>query len=215
MNPFVEILTKALVLPNKKNYIEVKKLQIQLPKGDSLIDDISFSLHSGNRLLIRGISGKGKTTILRAINGLWPYTKGEIYIRPTLTSLFVPQKLYIPKANLKEAICYPKLKRLPDDNEIIQILTKCGLSYLSNKLYETCDWNGTLSLGEQQKIAFCRIIINKPDIIYLDEITSALDEESERYLYNEIIKILPNSVIISVGHRSTLIALHHDIISVR
>ena len=120
----------------------------------------------------------------------------------------------MPRTNLRDAICYPKSENLPDDKEITQALTQCGLAHLSNKLYLNCDWSHSLSLGEQQKIAFCRIIINKPDIIYLDEITSALDEGSEKYLYTEITKLLPKSLIISIGHRSTLAELHTMFINI-
>ena len=198
----------------EKNFIEIKHLKIRLPNNEILINDLSFFLHQGDRLLIQGKSGSGKTTILRAINGLWPYTTGEVHYNPQLTSLFIPQKPYLPRANLKEVICYPISKNLPKDDIIAQILIECGLLHLKNKLHEISDWSQSLSLGEQQKLAFCRIIINKPDILYLDEVTSALDEDSEKCLYAKIIELLPKSIIISIGHLSTLLAFHTKVINI-
>ncbi len=210
----VGLLPDVPIISHDKNYIEVKNLQIKLPDGQSLIDNFSLTLHEGERLLIQGSSGAGKTILLKALNGLWPYVSGEIHKNLSSSSLFISQKPYLPRTNLKEAICYPKFVNLPSDNEVVQILNQCGLGNLTEKLYEIKNWDNYLSLGEQQKIAFCRVIINKPDVLYLDEITSALDEKAESYLYGEIIQLLPNSLIISIGHRSTLVALHTKIINV-
>jgi putative ATP-binding cassette transporter len=204
----VKQLPEVNIISHDKNYLAINGLQIRLPNDEILINDISIILHSGDRLLIQGPVGNGKTTLLKTINGLWPYAIGNIYKKPGLSSLFISQKPYLPRTNLRHTICYPKAKNLPDDDKIIQVLTQCGLSYLSEKLDHICDWSHSLSLGEQQKLAFCRIIINKPDILYLDEVTSALDECSEEYLYTEIISLLPKSLMISIGHRSTLVALH-------
>jgi putative ATP-binding cassette transporter len=210
----VKQLPEVNIAPHDKNYLAINNLQIKLPNGGILINNFSVLLNSGDRLLIQGAVGNGKTTLLKAINGLWPYTLGEINKKTGLNSLFISQKPYLPRTNLRDAICYPKSERLPDDKKIIQVLTQCDLAHLSDKLYQTCDWSNSLSLGEQQKIAFCRILINKPDILYLDEVTSALDENSEKYLYSEIIKLLPKSLIISIGHRSTLTALHSIVIHI-
>lgn len=187
----VKQLPRVYVAPHDKNYLAVNNLQIKFQNGEILINDFSVLLNSGDRLLIQGPVGNGKTTLLKAINGLWPYTVGKINKKHGLNSLFISQKPYLPRTNLRDAICYPKFEKLPDDIEITQILKQCGLAHLCDKLHQTCDWSHSLSLGEQQKIAFCRIVINKPDILYLDEVTSALDEVSEKYLYSEVIKVLP------------------------
>jgi putative ATP-binding cassette transporter len=204
----VKQLPNINIIPLEKNYLKVNGLQVKLPNNQILINDFSVTLQAGDRLLIQGPAGNGKTTLLKAMNELWPYTTGNIYKRPDLSSLFISQKPYLPKTNLREAICYPKMNFLSDDHEIMETLNQCGLGYLIDKLYHVCDWSESLSLGEQQKLAFCRMIINKPDILYLDEVSSALDENSEKHLYTEIIKHLPNTLIISVGHRSTLKSLH-------
>lgn len=210
----VNNLSELAILTHNKNYLEIKNLRITLPNGQLLIKNFSQIFNSGDRVLINGPSGMGKTTLLKAINGLWPYVDGNIYQMPNLNSLFIAQKPYIPRANLKEAICYPKTTNLPSDTEVKQILMQCKLTHLVDKLYDICNWSNQLSLGEQQKIAFGRILINKPDIIYLDEITSALDEKTEKELYNKVINSLASSLIISIGHRSTLLNLHTKVINI-
>lgn len=203
--------SSAYPTESSKKYLELEKLHIMKPNGDMLIRNFSMSLYSGDRVLIQGITGCGKTTLLKTMNGLWPYYSGKIYKNPSLSSLFIFQKPYFSNTNLKKNICYPKLKNLPGDDEIIQLLKECKLMHLSDKLHETFDWSNYLSLGEQQKIAFCRVIINQPDLIYLDEITAALDEDSEKYLYAKIISFLPKSVIISVGRPAILMNFHNKV----
>ncbi len=197
---------------NTQEGIDVENLNLYLPTGQNLIGGLSVSLAKGERLLIQGRPGAGKSTLLKAINGLWPYLDGKIYKRDNLKSLLISQKPYLPKTILKEAICYPKSSGLPSDNQVTEILDLCKIGYLADKLYETADWGSQLSLGEQQQIAFCRIIINHPDIVYLDEASSALDEQSELRLYNLIIEKFPEMIIVSTGHRSSLIPLHTRIL---
>lgn len=188
--------------------LKLEHVSLSLPDGERLAQNISFCLNSGDRLLVKGRSGCGKTTLLRTIAGLWSFADGSISQTPNLTSLFISQKPYLPIDHLKNAICYPKIKDLPDNSAIIKIMQYCQIDNLVNKLHTVMDWNNTLSLGEQQRIAFCRILINKPDIVYLDEATSALDEENEALLYDLIIKYLPNTTIVSVAHRSSVAKWH-------
>lgn len=191
------------------NYLELSNFGIKLPNGERLQKDINTTLVSGDRLLVSGRSGCGKTTLLRAIAGLWPFSEGEIHQSPNLKSIFIAQRPYLPYGSLRSAICYPILDNFPKDEEIILLLDEFMLSNLTHQLDEISDWGNKLSLGEQQRIAFCRILINKPDIIYLDEATSAVDEESEKLMYKTIIDMLPRSTIISVGHRSTIKQWHN------
>lgn len=192
-----------------KSYLELKNLTVNLPDGQTLIKDIQINLTSGDRLLIRGKSGSGKTTLLRAIAGLWPFSTGEISQIQNLSSIFIAQRTYLPFGDLKTAICYPKIDNLPDDKYIVSLLNQFNLPNLVNQLYIVADWGNKLSLGEQQRVAFCRILINKPDIIYLDEATSALDEDTEEKMYQTLVEALPKSAIISVGHRSTIKHWHN------
>jgi putative ATP-binding cassette transporter len=184
--------------------LTIKHFDVCLPNGNILIKNLNVNLTAGEHLLITGRSGIGKTTLLRAVAGIWPYAKGEIQQQPQTTSLFIAQKPYLPLGTLKQAICYPMHLNLPADDILIATLNQCNLTFLAEQLNVSIDWNTKLSIGEQQRLAFCRILINKPDIIYLDEATSALDEDNEYNMYNLLVKNLPTSVIISIGHRSTI-----------
>jgi putative ATP-binding cassette transporter len=193
--------------------IKVSNLSLYLPNGHMLINDINFELHRGDRLLIKGYSGSGKTTLLRTLAGIWPFVSGEVEQQQGIYSLFMSQKPYMPIGRLYDSICYPLLHRLPKKTEMLVILNDCGLKYLSEKLDDFGNWSSILSIGEQQKVAFCRLLLNKPDVVYLDESSSALDEDSENMLYNLIINKLPNTIIVSVAHRSSVNKWHNKIIN--
>ncbi|MCC2644325.1 MAG: transporter ATP-binding protein [Burkholderiales bacterium] len=199
----------GLNIQTNNSYLRLDKVGIKLPNGNPLAKNISFDLNSGDCLLIKGRSGSGKTTLLRTIASLWPFANGNIYQKNNLHSIFITQKPYLPIDTLKNAICYPQTQSLPNDAKINGLLVKCSLGNLNNRLNDLASWSDILSIGEQQKIAFCRILINKPDIIYLDEATSALDEETEELMYSLIKSELPQSVIVSVGHRSTIAKWHN------
>lgn len=194
------------------NTLELNKINLLLPNGKILAKNISLVLNTSDRLLIKGNSGCGKTTLLRTIAQLWPFVDGTIKQKLQIKSLFLSQKPYLPIDNLAFAISYPKTKNLPDKLQINTILTKCKLGHLIDSASTVEDWGNILSLGEQQRIAFCRILINKPDIVYLDESTSALDEETENELYNLLLSELPNTVIVSIAHRSNVAKWHNQIL---
>ena len=191
-------------------YLKLENFTLNLPNGQNLAKNIQISLKSGDRLLIIGRSGVGKTTLLRAIAQLWPFTHGAISQKPNLSSLFVAQKPYMPLGSLKDTICYPQINNLLSDRELINLLEQFNLNHLTEQLNIVANWSNELSIGEQQRIAFCRILVNQPDIVYLDESTSALDEESEELMYKTLIEKLPNSAIISIGHRSTIKKWHNQ-----
>jgi putative ATP-binding cassette transporter len=202
----------GLPIKTDNNYLRLDQVAINLPNGNCLAKNIKFNLDSGDSILIKGKSGSGKTTLLRTIAGLWHYANGDIYQKDNLSSIFVTQKPYLPIGTLRNAICYPLTENLPNDDKLKQLLAKCSLSNLDGWLDNSADWGSILSIGEQQRVAFCRILINKPDIIYLDEATSALDEETEELMYRLVKTELPNSVIVSVGHRSTIARWHSQIL---
>ncbi len=209
----VHILNQETHNHNNLNlYLSVKDLKITMPNNKVLIDNFSIDCYSGDSILILGPSGFGKTTLLKTFSGIWPFFEGKISKQGFLSSLFIAQRTYIPNSSLRNILCYPKVYDLPDDDLIISILLACGLPNLTHKLDIIKDFNKILSVGELQKISFCRILINKPDIIYLDEATSALDENNEKVLYQKIIETLPNSVIISTGHRDSLRLFHNKIV---
>lgn len=204
----IKISPVTTLLYDDKIYLRADKLNIRTPTGVLLVSGFSISLSSSEKLLIQGATGCGKSTLIKTLNGLWPYYEGEIYNKAKIRSLFIFQKPYFPNCNLKECICYPEPELFTKDDEIIHLLIECKMKYLVDMLYKKHDWSNRLSLGEQQKIALCRVLINRPDIVYLDEASSALDEDAEKYFYSKIIKLLPNTVIVSVTHRSTLGNFH-------
>lgn len=183
-------------------------LTIKRPDNKTLISDLNFTLPLGESLLIQGRSGVGKTTLLRTIAGLWPYSEGDI-ICPQ-KALFLSQKPYLPQGKLIDAIYYPeKINDSQDMTPIIEIMHKVNLGHLVNRLKEENDWTQILSLGEQQRLAFARLLLHKPRVAFLDEATASMDEGLEEAMYYLLKTSLPSTAIISVGHRSTLMNHHH------
>ena len=193
--------------------LQADKLTLPRNNGDILLSDVSFRAQSGDSLLIRGPSGCGKTSLLRALAGLWPVGSSGHIIGPAREHiLFVPQRPYTPQGSLRRAICYPNIR--PDEHQLTAALEACRLGYLKELLDTEDDWQHKLSPGELQRIAFVRILITRPRLVLLDEATAALDEETEAALYRLIRQELPDSIIVSIGHRSTLNAFHNQIICV-
>lgn len=192
------------------NILTVVDVEVFKPDGQKLIEKLNFSLVSGNRLLITGPSGCGKSTLIRTLAGLWLYAKGKIVTPQKGQSLFVPQKPYMPIDTLRKALLYPGLERKITDQEIIETLGLCQIEYLVPRLNEIGDWGKFLSLGEQQRIAFVRILLQKPEWLFLDEATSALDDDNQDLVYGLVTKYLPNTAIISVGHRKNIANYHNQ-----
>ena len=193
--------------------LQADKLTLHRNNGNILLSDVSFRAQSGDSLLIRGPSGCGKTSLLRALAGLWPFGSSGHMAGPAREHiLFVPQRPYTPQGSLRRAICYPNIR--PDEHQLTAALEACRLGYLKEMLDTEDDWQHKLSPGELQRIAFVRILITRPRLVLLDEATAALDEETEAALYRLIRQELPDSIIVSIGHRSTLNAFHNQIICV-
>ena len=179
------------------------------PNGKILLKNINLSLKQGESLLLKGKSGCGKTSLLRSMAGLWVFGgSGSLYAPDLSDILFVPQRAYMPQGTLHDAICYPQQNVQHD--ELSAVLQDCHLTHLSALLPEKQDWQHILSLGELQRIAFARILLAKPQLILLDEATSALDENTEAHLYQLIRERLPESMIVSIGHRNTLTQFHQQ-----
>ena len=186
-----------------------KNLSIQNPLGHTLIKHLNITLPQGTSLLIQGKSGAGKTTLLRTIAGLWSYAEGEINC-PTHSQLFLSQKPYVPQGNLMLALAYPNNADNISHTQAIEILNKVQLRHLTEQLEKEQDWTRILSLGEQQRLAFARLILHKPAVAFLDEATASMDEGLEFSMYQLLQQELPQTTIISVGHRSTLKTLHQQ-----
>lgn len=187
--------------------VDVNDMQINLPDGKPLLENISFTLHPGHNVLIKGVSGSGKSTLLRAISGIWPFVDGKIFLPSRDKLMFIPQKPYLPLGTLRAALNYPGNKPI-DDTELIYLMDLCQIGYLKDKLDLEADWSHVLSVGEQQRLAFVRAHIQQPQWLFLDEATSALDEETEATMYSLLQERLQQTTVVSVGHRSTLNKYH-------
>lgn len=199
---------RYVTLPEQE--FQVGNLSVFRPDGEVLLKEVSFSLQSGQSLLITGPSGAGKSTLIRSLAGIWPYCHGTLTETPAQRALFLPQKSYMPIDTLRQALIYPGLTASVDDEQLKQHLNQFGLSHLSKRLDEVDQWGQVLSLGEQQRIALIRVLLQKPKWIFMDEATSALDEAMENKFYHTIKEFLPQSIIVSVGHRSTLQQFHNQ-----
>lgn len=188
--------------------IAFENLTIRLPNGKTILENRSEIAKIGDRIIVKGPSGKGKTTLFRVLAGLWPYGEGNIIMPARDVVFFLPQKPYLPIGTLKEAAIYPELSG--DEEEIKKYMDFAGLSHLIPHLDEVSDWSHKLSLGEQQRLAFVRLFLLKPKYVLLDEATSAMDEAMEEKMYRELLKDKERTIL-SIGHRSTLDQFHNKV----
>ncbi|OOF60219.1 ABC transporter ATP-binding protein/permease [Rodentibacter myodis] len=207
--------TYAINMANRESQTDIhthesavifEHLSIKNPFGRTLIQDLNLTLMQGSRLLIQGDSGVGKTTLLRTVAGLWSYSLGKIYCPQA--QLFLSQKPYLPQGDLFTALAYPKNTQEIDRTLVEDILRKVQLGHLVERVEQEQDWTRILSLGEQQRLAFARLLLHKPKVAFLDEATASMDEGLEEAMYRLIKTELPTMTIISVGHRSTLKTFH-------
>jgi len=191
--------------------VEVDMLDLNLPDGQLLRPNISLAASPGKSLLITGASGLGKSTLLRAIAGLWPFGRGRIRVTDG-RALFLPQRPYLPLGTLADALVYPRAAAgLPRDS-LVEALRAVGLSHLVDVLDEDANWAQRLSIGEQQRLAFVRVLLARPEIVFLDEATSALDEAAEISLYRLLRDAPWRPTIVSVGHHGTLRRFHDGVV---
>jgi vitamin B12/bleomycin/antimicrobial peptide transport system ATP-binding/permease protein len=192
--------------------LQVRGLTVRRPDERVLVDDLGFDAAAGTSLLVTGPSGGGKTTLLRSLAQLWPHASGSVH-RPTEDgSLFLPQQPYLPLGTLRDALAYPGPAKEMDDGRAAQLLRQVQLPQLADQLDDVDDWARRLSPGEQQRLGFARILVVRPKVVFLDEATSALDEGLEQSLYNLLREELPDMIIVSVGHRSSLRRFHDELL---
>jgi putative ATP-binding cassette transporter len=194
--------------------VAVEDLDLDLPDGTALLRGVDFTAAPGEAMLIIGPTGAGKSTLLRAIAGIWPFGRGEIRLCEDRI-LFLPQRPYVPLGTLSCALLYPHGDSFPLPAErLTAVLERVGLGALTTELDAFENWSQRLSLGEQQRLAFARILLAEPALIFLDEATSALDEPSEAQVYGLLRHATWNPIIVSIGHRRTLRNLHDHVLDI-
>lgn len=207
----------SLVREETPDRLRLTDVTISVPAMDEnkrtreIISSAACTIRSGEHVILKGPSGSGKSTLLRTLAGFWPYVKGHISMPASSEMMFIPQKPYIPMGTSAEAASYPLETA---DKEILSpLLMEYGLSHLMEKPDTEADWSHILSLGEQQKLAFVRVFLRKPKWVFLDEATSAMDEETEEKMYR-LLTALPGTTVISIGHRSTLDKWHDRVLRI-
>jgi vitamin B12/bleomycin/antimicrobial peptide transport system ATP-binding/permease protein len=193
--------------------IDLRGLEVRLPDGKPLVAADGVSLRSGERTLLTGPSGSGKSTLFRAIAGIWPFGNGSVAIPADAALMMLPQRPYFPIGTLHGAIAYPGETERFSADQVRDALALVGLPQLGPRLAEEAHWNRMLSLGEQQRLGVARALLHAPDYLFLDEATASLDEPSEAALYKLLAEKLPQTTVVSIGHRSTLDAFHQRNIS--
>jgi putative ATP-binding cassette transporter len=191
------------------------ELIVSLPTGEEIVHASGLAIGPAERVLVTGPSGSGKTSLFRALGGVWPFGAGTIRIPQGAKLLVLPQRPYLPLGTLRGALAYPG----PDDaftpDEIDDVLDATGLSHLREALDETAYWADRLSMGEQQRLSIARALLQKPDWLFLDEATAALDEPAEGMLYRLRLERLPEAAIVSIGHRSSLVVFHERFLALK
>jgi putative ATP-binding cassette transporter len=177
-------------------------------EGNPLISDLTMVLNEGDSVVVKGPSGCGKTTLLRSLAELWPRTTGLVQYPSGWATLFLPQLPYLPLGDLRAAVVYPLPVADVSDSELQDTLRAVSLGHLTERLDEEADWASVLSLGEQQRVSIARVLLVRPRVVFLDESTSALDEGLEDAMYALMRRRLPECVVVSVGHRSS-VDRHH------
>jgi putative ATP-binding cassette transporter len=188
--------------------IVLDRVALGLPDGQILARGIDLAIRPGERLLVTGASGSGKSTLFKAMAGIWPFGEGRIQVPETARPLFLPQRPYLPIGTLAAALRYPDRGADAGEDELAAALRDVGLDHLVPALGETAHWAQRLSGGEQQRVAIARALVLKPDWLFLDEATAALDDDAEARLYALLDERLKASAIVSIGHRAGLRAFH-------
>ncbi|MGV0813054.1 ABC transporter ATP-binding protein/permease [Mycolicibacterium boenickei] len=208
-NEEARALPEVTTTPCVDGTVQLTDIEVRTPDGRQLIKPLDLHLQVGDTLVITGASGSGKTTLLRSLAELWPFTSGTL-TRPCgpNETMFLSQLPYVPLGDLRAVVTYPGEEGSVDDETLTRTLDDVALAHLSTRLDEVQDWAKVLSPGEQQRIAFARILLVKPKVVFLDESTSALDEGLEFMLYQRVRTELPNTILVSVSHRTT-VEQHH------
>jgi putative ATP-binding cassette transporter len=203
------------VTQGDKDALVFRDLEVAFANGTTVIGGASAEIQAGERVLIKGESGTGKSTLFRAIAGLWPWGAGEIVTPPMERMMFLPQRPYLPLGSLRGALSYPAEPGRFPDATIAEALEAVSLGQLVDRLDEEERWDRVLSLGEQQRLAFARLLLHRPAWIFMDEATAALDEANQDAMMTLVVERLPDAALVSIGHRPGLDAFHTRTLTLR
>ncbi len=199
--------------PSQADKLVLQEFSLMAVDGKLLFNPVNVVLHRGDHLLIQGESGVGKTSLLRAMAGIYPLpTVGAMHLDTQQKLHFTPQKTYVPQGSLRDVVSYPAM--MADDKTIAHWLDVVGLKKLAKRLDDIEDWQAYLSPGQIQRIGFVRILLACPEVIFLDEATSALDEANEKLMYTLLATHLPDSIVVSIGHRTSLLEFHNKTVQI-
>jgi vitamin B12/bleomycin/antimicrobial peptide transport system ATP-binding/permease protein len=196
-------------------WLSFESLSIALNDGSIIIEEATAEVRTGERVLIIGASGSGKSTLFRAIAGLWPWGSGVIRTPPANDMMFLPQRPYLPLGSLRSAVCYPAGPDAFDDSMVKAALHRAGLHDFASALDRAERWDRSLSLGQQQRVAFARVLLHKPRWVFMDEATSALDDENQASMLAIFEQELGSASVLSIGHRPGLDKFHTRTLHIR
>jgi putative ATP-binding cassette transporter len=188
--------------------VRAEQLTLRLPDGRVIVPEVNLTVAPGDRVLVTGPTGAGKSTLFRALAGIWPFGDGQVHVPAQARLLFLPQRPYLPVGTLRDVVAYPSPAGSVDDDAIRSALADVGLAGLADGLDVLDNWSLQLSGGEQQRLAIARAVLQQPDWLFLDEATAALDDAAEHAMYSLLQRRLPGAAIVSIAHRSGVAAFH-------
>lgn len=203
------------VVENTRDELRLTGLAVRRDDGTTVIDEADGVVRRGERVMVVGESGTGKSTLIRAIAGLWPWGAGEIAVPPGWTLMFLPQTPYLPLGTLRACLAYPGTGEDLSEAEAREVLALVGLDHLADRLDDEDRWDHVLSGGERQRVAFARVFLGRPDLVVMDEATSALDEDGQTKVMTAFVERLPEATLVSVAHRPSLAAFHSRTVTLK